>query len=177
MAGTLHGDMDPVPGEEVFFHGHPSWRSMLLFYTKGLAMVLVAGILAGIITDISSSSVNAVWVVLIVVVGFALVIAIGILRRLGTRYTITDRRLTIELGILNREMHETRLERVQNVGTGQSLAERLLRIGTVNFDTAAEEGFDFRFRGVENPLGVVRTVDRAIGEQQERMSQRPQTGV
>ncbi len=50
-------------------------------------------------------------------------------------------------------MHETRLERVQNVGTGQSLAERLLRIGTVNFDTAAEEGFDFRFRGVENPLG------------------------
>ena len=27
--------MDPEPGEEVFFHGHPSWRSMLTFHMKG----------------------------------------------------------------------------------------------------------------------------------------------
>ena len=177
MASTLHRAMEPVAGEEIFFHGHPSWRSMLLFYVKGLVIVLLAGILTGVITDIASSKIRALWVVLVVILGFVLVIATGILKRIGIQYTITDRRLTIELGILNKEMHETRLERVQNVGSSQTLAERLLRIGTVDFDTAAEEGFDFRFVGVENPLAVVRTVDHAIGEQQERLGQRPHTGV
>ena len=38
--------MDPEPGEEVFFHGHPSWRSMLAFYIKGF---FLGGGLAGAI--------------------------------------------------------------------------------------------------------------------------------
>jgi uncharacterized membrane protein YdbT with pleckstrin-like domain len=65
-------------------------------------------------------------------------------------------------------MHETRLERVQNVGSSQSLLERMLRVGTVDFDTAAEAGFDFKFVGVAGPQNIVRTVDRAIHEMQGR---------
>ena len=38
----------------------------------------------------------------------------------------------------------------------------MLGIGTVDFDTAAEAGFDFSFRGVGDPRGIVRTVDRAL---------------
>ncbi len=59
-------------------------------------------------------------------------------------------------------MHQTRLERIQNVNSSQSLFERLLRIGTVEFDTAGETEYDFAFRGVGNPGGIVRTVDRAL---------------
>jgi uncharacterized membrane protein YdbT with pleckstrin-like domain len=59
-------------------------------------------------------------------------------------------------------VHQTRLERIQNVNSSQSLFERLLRIGTVEFDTAGETQFDFAFRGVGNPSQIVRTVDRAL---------------
>jgi uncharacterized membrane protein YdbT with pleckstrin-like domain len=59
-------------------------------------------------------------------------------------------------------MHETRLERVQNVRTRQRVLERLLRVGTVYFDTAGEAGFDFAFRGVNDPRGIVRTVNAAL---------------
>jgi hypothetical protein len=38
----------------------------------------------------------------------------------------------------------------------------MLRIGTVDFDTAAEADFAFSFHGVANPRGIVRTVDRAL---------------
>jgi uncharacterized membrane protein YdbT with pleckstrin-like domain len=104
--------------------------------------------------------------VLAVAVVFAVTLLIGLVRRVALTYTITDQRLTIDRGLLARDVHECRLERVQNVNTSQSLLERILRIGTVDFDTAAESGFDFAFRGVADPHAIVRTVDRALHELQ-----------
>jgi uncharacterized membrane protein YdbT with pleckstrin-like domain len=156
--------MDPEPGEEVFFHGHPSWRAMLAFYIKGLAVAIVAGAIAGVVSRIASSSVSLGWVIAVVLVVFVVVIVTGLVRRLRTTYTITNRRLTIEIGLLSRDLHETRLERVQNVNARQSVLERLLSVGTVDFDTAAGAEFDFAFRGVGSPREIVRTVDRAIHE-------------
>lgn len=154
--------MDPEPGEEIFFHGHPSWRSLGLFYAKGLVIVLVAGVIAGIVTRISAHHVQAGWVSVAVVVVFLGLLIIGQIRRIGTTYSITNQRLTIQTGIFSRDVHQTRLERIQNVNSRQSVFERLLRIGTVQFDTAGETQFDFAFRGVGNPHGIVRTVDHAL---------------
>ena len=152
--------MDPEPGEEIFFHGHPSWRSLALFYAKGLLAALLAGVIVGLVTRISAKHVQVGWVILAVVVVFLILAIIGQIRRIQTTYSITNQRLTIQTGILSRDVHQTRLERIQNVNSSQSLFERLLRIGTVEFDTAGEQQFDFAFRGVGNPAGIVRTVDR-----------------
>jgi uncharacterized membrane protein YdbT with pleckstrin-like domain len=157
--------------EEQFFHGHPSWRSILDFYLKGLVMIVVAGALAGLITRVAGHKVSIPIVAVVVAAGLILVLAIGFLRRLRTTYTITSRRLTIHIGLLSREMHECRLERVQNVNATQSVFERLLRIGTVDFDTAAGAEFDFKFRGVEAPQQIVRTVDTALQQLQEGQPQ------
>ena len=159
--GTL-ALVDPEAGEQIFFHGHPSWRSMLAFHLKGFFGAIAAGVLAGIAGAIADKHVQVPWVVVAVVVWMAAVILIGVVRRLRTTYTITDRRLTIDLGIVSRDVHETRLERVQNVNTSQSMIERLLRIGTIDFDTAASAEYDFAFRGVSDPHQIARTVDRAI---------------
>src|SRR5436309_666779 len=109
--------MDLEPGEEVFFDGHPSWRSMLAFYLRGLLFAVLAGVIAGLVTRIANGSVEVGWVAPAVLVVFVLVLVWGLIRRLATTYTITNRRLTINVGLLSREMHETRLERVQNVRT------------------------------------------------------------
>jgi uncharacterized membrane protein YdbT with pleckstrin-like domain len=159
--------MDPEPGEQVFFHGHPSWRAILGFYVKGILASVLIGALVGVITRVGSKHVSAAAVSITVVVCFVLVLIVGLIKRVQTTYTITNRRLTIDAGIFSRELHETRLARVQNVGTKQSLLDRMLRVGTVDFDTAAEAGFDFAFRGVSNPHGIVRTVDQAIRELQQ----------
>jgi uncharacterized membrane protein YdbT with pleckstrin-like domain len=159
--------VDPEPGEQVFFHGHPSWRSILGFYAKGLVVVILAGALAGVITAIAAGSVKVGWVIAVVLVGFAAMLIAGLIRRIQTTYTISNRRLTIDTGIFSRELHETRLERVQNVNSRQSLLERILRVGTVDFDTAAGAEYDFKFRGVSDPHQIVRTVDRAVQEFQQ----------
>jgi uncharacterized membrane protein YdbT with pleckstrin-like domain len=144
-------------GEQVIFQGHPSWRAILGFYLKG---ILVAAIL-GVIAKLFGASSPTVFLIVLVIIG--LTVLIGFLMRVATTYTITDRRLNIKRGIVSREVQETRLERVQNVNYKQSLYQRLMQIGDVDFDTAAGDDYNFVFAGVANPSDVVHRVDRATG--------------
>ena len=97
-----------------------------------------------------------------------LMVVAGYLKRMSTTYTITNRRLHIKRGIISRRTQEARLERVQNVNTDQSALERILKVGTVDFDTAGggdrSGDFEFKFRGVANPPEVVQKVDQAQRE-------------
>jgi uncharacterized membrane protein YdbT with pleckstrin-like domain len=144
------------PGEQVIFQGHPSWRAILGFYLKGVLVAAIAGVLAKLLDGDGT-----VYVVVLVVIG--LTVLIGFVKRVATTYTITDRRLNIKRGIVSREVQETRLERVQNVNYRQSVYQRIMQIGDVDFDTAATDDYNFVFAGVANPEEVVHRVDQATG--------------
>jgi uncharacterized membrane protein YdbT with pleckstrin-like domain len=145
----------PSPGEQVIFQGHPSWRSILAFYLKGL---LIATLIA-LIAKLVGQGFATVFVILLV--GLGLTLVIGFVRRMATIYTITNRRLNIKRGIIARDIQETRLERVQNVSYSQSAFERMLNVGAVDFDTASDAENTFVFSGVADPQEVVTQVDRA----------------
>ena len=101
-----------------------------------------------------------------------LLFARGQLRRLQTTYAITNRRLTIETGILSRELHQTRLERVQNVNATQSLGERILHVGTVTSTPPARPSSTSRLPASRTPAAIVRTVDRALQRAARRADSR-----
>ncbi|MFN8216927.1 MAG: PH domain-containing protein [Solirubrobacterales bacterium] len=143
-------------GEQVIFQGHPSWRAILGFYLKGLLVAIVLGVIAKLVSG-NGATVGVVVVVL------ALTVLIGFIKRVATTYTITNRRLNIKRGIISREIQETRLERVQNVNFQQSVYQRIMQIGDVDFDTAASGDYDFIFYGVANPEEIVHRVDQATG--------------
>lgn len=146
----------PSPGEQIIFQGHPSWRAILAFYLKGLAI----GIVIAIIAKLLGSSALTVFGIILVALGIA--VLIGFIKRMATTYTITNRRLNIKRGIFARDIQETRLERVQNVNFNQSVFQRLLQVGDVDFDTAASDSENqFVFNGVADPQAVVTQVDKA----------------
>jgi uncharacterized membrane protein YdbT with pleckstrin-like domain len=144
-------------GERVIFQGHPSWRAILGFYLKGIAVAALAGLLAKLFGAGDGT------VFLIVLAAIGLTVLVGFVKRIATTYTITDRRLNIRRGIVSREVQETRLERVQNVNYRQSVYQRLMQIGDVDFDTAATDDYNFVFAGVADPEIVVHNVDQATG--------------
>jgi uncharacterized membrane protein YdbT with pleckstrin-like domain len=152
------------PQEQVLFDGHPSWRSTPGFHIKGIVAAVIAGALAGVATRIAAGHVQVGWVIAGVLAVFAIALLVGAVGRARTTYTITNERLMIQHGLLARNHQETRLERVQNVASRQSMFERLLGVGTVEFDTAGEAQYDFAFRGVANPRKIVRAVDQALRE-------------
>jgi uncharacterized membrane protein YdbT with pleckstrin-like domain len=145
---------DLHPGEEIIYEGHPSWRSILGYYLKGLVGALVVGAIGYALDGIGL----AIGLFLLVE---ALVLAAGFIKRFATVYTITTQRLRIKHGIIARHVQQTDIERVQNVHTNQSVLERMLQVGTVDFDTAGTGDSDFKFAGVEDPAEVVAAVDRA----------------
>ncbi|HEX8051419.1 MAG TPA: PH domain-containing protein [Thermoleophilaceae bacterium] len=149
--------MDLNPGEVVIFEGRPSWRAILGFYILGLLAVAAAFAIGLLAADAGiGAAAGAVVLVIVLLWGWA--------KRYATRYAITNRRLHIRRGILSKSVEETRLDRVQDVKIKQGVGQRLLGIGTVDFDTSAESGAGFRFQGIARPDHVARQVDRTIHE-------------
>lgn len=149
--------MDLHPGEHVVFEGHPSWRALLSFYIGGVVVAVVVAVIVALIAS--------AWIG--VLVGAALVgllLVFGFVKRMSTTYLVSTQRLYIRRGLLAKRMQQTRIDRVQNVNTQQSLRERMLRVGTVDFDTAGSDDSEFRFVGIANPTAVVAAVDRAQRE-------------
>jgi uncharacterized membrane protein YdbT with pleckstrin-like domain len=148
-------------GERVLYEGHPSWRAILDFYIKGILATAAICLLVALGTNIFGDETNTSLVTIIALVGVAITILAGFIKRVATSYTITNRRLHIKRGIVSRTIQETRLERVQNVNYNQSILQRMLQVGDVDFDTAAGDDYNFVFFGVAEPADVVHMVDQA----------------
>jgi uncharacterized membrane protein YdbT with pleckstrin-like domain len=146
--------VDLQPGEKVIYEGHPSWRAILGFYLMGIAIGLVLGFIAKL-----ADSTTTGFVVAAAIIGIT--VLVGLIKRIATVYTITDRRLNIKRGIVARKVQETRIQRVQNVNFSQGVYERIMQIGNVEFTTAGTEESNFVFAGVGQPEQVVEKVDRA----------------
>ena len=146
--------MDLHPGEEMVFDGHPSWRAVLSFYITGVIVVAVVVAIAALVS-------GTVLAIVLGAVALAIMVLVGLVKRQATRYVITSERLHIRHGILAKKTQETRVQRVQNVNTEQSFVQRVLQVGTVDFDTAGTDDSEFRFVGVANPEEVVRGGGRA----------------
>jgi uncharacterized membrane protein YdbT with pleckstrin-like domain len=146
--------MDLHPGEQVVFEGHPSWRALLSFYIGGVAGAVAIAVVIGLVTSFFVGFVAGVVLV-------AAVLGFGLFKRMSTTYLVSSQRLYIRHGMLSKREQQTRIDRVQNVNTEQSMRERMLRVGTVDFDTAGTDDSEFKFVGIASPGEVVNAVDRA----------------
>ena len=157
--------MDYGENEQVIYEGRPSWRSILAFYIVGILGVAIAAAIGVVAAGAGiGAAIGGVALLLLLLVGW--------LKRVSTRYSITDRRLRIQRGIIARNVDEARLERVQNVSVNQGVLERVLQVGTVDFDTASNRPDDtFQFRGIAQPERITRLVDQAHQANEERQRQ------
>ena len=158
--------MDLHPGEQVVFEGHPSWRALLSFYIGGVAAALAIAVVIALLSSFLLGLLAGA-----VLVGA--VLGFGLLKRTATTYLVSTQRLYIRRGLVSKKVQQTRIDRVQNVNTEQSVRDRLLRVGTVDFDTAGSDDSEFRFVGIADPNEVVNAVDRA----QREGSAPPSSGV
>jgi uncharacterized membrane protein YdbT with pleckstrin-like domain len=148
--------VDLSPGESVIFQGRPSWRSILGFYFLGLLVAAVAGVIGAVAASVGVGVAIGAGV-------FVLALIAGWLKRVFTRYTITTRRLRVQRGVFTRQIQETRIDRLQDHSIRQTLPERMLGVGTIDFDTSGEEHGDmFRFEGVARPEAIVLDIDRVV---------------
>lgn len=153
--------MELLPGERILWQGRPSWRAQLSYFVIWIPLALVPVIIAGIVRANDGSTGLPYWQwVLISVLLVVIVVVYDVLRRYATFFQVTNQRLRVRRGLLARDEQTARFDRVQNVNISQSMMDRVMRVGAVDFDTAGtgEGASNFRFEGIGDPQLLVRIV-------------------
>lgn len=154
--------MELLRGEQVLYSGQPSPRASIAFFARWGTLALVPGILASVLAANGWPTLLSLgdWWVISAVLVVMVIIRNTVVRR-SMRFMVTTQRIIVRRGILSRTAQTTALARVQNITVRQTIGQRMLGVGDVEFDTAGGDPHDadFRFVGVADPNHVVRTVD------------------
>ena len=169
--------MEMMGDERTIWEGRPTWRAMLSFHIKwiGLTLILFA-LLIGVDSiglDVPTSAIGAV-----LLIGVAITILAGWIMRFFTQYTITTKRLHIRRGVLSKTESSTNVDRIQNITVKQSPIDRIMKVGSIDFDTAGDNAGDrFSFIGVNDPQDLRERIMHAREDEKAEGRHDPQGGL
>ena len=125
--------------EQVIIHTRTHAKAMLL---PAVALILI-GAAVGAGTAAIPSEFRPAGQLVVVGLGLVLVIwwvLLPFLRWRTTTYTVTNRRLITRRGVLNKVSLDVPLNRIHEVSQERSLSDRMFGCGTLQIQTAAEDG-------------------------------------
>jgi len=100
----------------------------------------------------SPENLRVVYVVIVAV--FVYLIAVVIYRRYSWMYVIDGETIESREGLIARKVCSIRVRDLRNINVKQSLWQRLMGVGDVEFSSAGGSGIEVSFRGVGDPLQV-----------------------
>jgi membrane protein YdbS with pleckstrin-like domain len=150
--GTAGAGADPG-ADDVRWRQSPSWIPYLPLYSLFGVLALVSLWLA---------SVLSVYFLILFPI-FAIMVAGWEIQRRSVRYTITAKRVVAERGIMNREHRELRVADIREATLDQTLIQRIVGLGTVKVDTAANAGVEIEMLSVPHPAHVLELLNELRG--------------
>ena len=109
----------------------------------------------------SPENLRVVYVVIVAV--FVYLIAVVIYRRYSWAYTIDSETIESREGLIARKVKSIRVQDLRNINVNQSLLQRIMGVGDVEFSSAGGSGVEVTFRGVDDPLKVKALAQRLQG--------------
>lgn len=84
-----------------------------------------------------------------------------------TKYMLSEERLFIEQGFLNKKEDEVRLYRIMDVSLTRSFGQRIFGVGTIHCCSADKSMGDFDILSVKNPKDVKEQLSQLIENQRD----------
>lgn len=137
----------------------PAWRSQWFLMLLAIGLLLIP-----LLPIIESWRAGEDWRLAldpgfaILGVPFAIVLLIMIYRHCSWRFTVDGFSIESRHGIIAREVSSIRVEDVRSINVKQSLFERLLFIGDVEFSSAASPEAEVIFKKISTPMRVKRKI-------------------
>jgi len=149
-------DRNLLPGETVDYRAH-------LHKVIFLVPVLFGATGAALLGYGLALALAPVWICGAAVLAYGLALGVGrLVEFLGSEFAVTNKRVLIKVGIVNRRSLEMLLAKVETVRVEQSVAGRLLGYGTIV--VTGTGGTNEPFRSIADPLEFRRQVQvRAAG--------------
>jgi len=145
-------DRHLLPGETVAYRTRLHWKVYLL---PGLLVLLVFLPLTIILALSSDLKLLAIAPALAAILG----IGVAWLRRRGSEFAVTNKRVIIKLGVLTTRSIELLLPKVEGIAVEQSLAGRLFGYGGIV--VTGSGGTKEPFEGIQSPLDFRQAVQAA----------------
>jgi uncharacterized membrane protein YdbT with pleckstrin-like domain len=123
-------------GEDVVLELHPHWKTLVVPVVALLATLGLTGFLLALVDDEIGRYIIGGIAGLLIIVFFL----VPFLRWRTTLFVITDRRVVVRSGILNRTGRDIPLTRVNDVTFAHNVIERILKCGTLVVESAGERG-------------------------------------
>ncbi|MDE6759813.1 MAG: PH domain-containing protein [Lachnospiraceae bacterium] len=84
-----------------------------------------------------------------------------------TKYMLSEERLFIEQGFLNKKEDEVRLYRIMDVSLTRSFGQRIFGVGTIHCCSADKSLGDFDILSVKNPKDVKEQLSQLVEAQRD----------
>jgi len=147
-----------APAEQTLWRGSPSW---LLLLGKLIWLALAAIVLPAVVFWANRrflpdpQPMRIVWlVVAAVIVWRAVGVGIALARIRSTLYAVTNQRVIIESGIMEKKVEDIDLRYIDDTNFRQRLFERMLGIGNVTIVSSDKVAPLFVLRGIPDPRGL-----------------------
>jgi uncharacterized membrane protein YdbT with pleckstrin-like domain len=146
----------------MLYQSRPTWRyqwSAVASIAAMLAVVVLAQVYGAV--HLGARVMHLVMAAAGAVALYSLLLAIY--RRLSWRYLIDEHNIESYHGVLARRVHSIRAGDLRNVNVNQSVMQRLLGVGDVEFSSAAGGDVEVVFFGVADPMAVKALAQRLQG--------------
>ncbi len=148
--------------ENMNYLARPAWLNQ--WWQMAMAVLLpFVFVLAYLKGDQYFSAPNLRVVLVVVVAVFIYLLAVVIYRRYSWAYTINGETIESREGLIARKVKSIRIQDLRNINVNQSLWQRILGVGDVEFSSAGGSGIEVSFRGVSDPLQVKSLAQRMQG--------------
>ena len=155
-------------GETIVLLGHYHW-TFVAWQTIVKYLLLLVSVAAVVARHFCPGQEHALGIVAWVSLGLGLVVALwGYILRSRTEFAVTDTRFIQKDGVLDIEIKEIPLYKVETVNFSQSLLQRIL--GTGSIELVGSGGTTHRLTYIAHPMEVKRAIARAINNK-EKMQQ------
>lgn len=154
--------------EEVALDLRPHWWYFGRQILTGIPLLLVVVLVLAWSSDGFLKD-AAVWIVVALVVAWAVWLLLKYLAWTRTYFVVTNQRVIYRTGVVARHGVEIPLERINNINFRQRIFERMIGAGNLDIESAGEQGsstFDF----VRHPDGVQQEIYRQMDLRDHRQA-------
>ncbi len=145
---------------------HPHWKRLVVPFVALVLIILGSGA-AIFFMPVFEYGGYARIAVAVISVGLLTVWSfVPYLQWKNTSYVLTSHRLTISRGVLNKSSEDIPMSKVNTVSADQTLVERMFGSGTLNVESAGEQGH-VTLRDIPNIQDVRADLFRAVDEADE----------
>jgi len=137
--------------EEVIF----SIRPTLLFVKSGYVLAVLGGLLLAVLLGLLGALFAYPWVSggAVVLLGLSLLLIPGYyhVRQKMVRYTLTDSKVEIDEGLVNKTTRNVPLRIIQDVTVSANVIQRVLGVGNIEIENANENDANILLRNINSP--------------------------